>query len=136
MGMIVVDYLQLLVSETRAERRDLEIAMITRGLKMMAKEIDVPVVALSQLNRGVESRSDKRPLLSDLRESGSIEQDADLILFLYRDEMYNRDSPEKGIAEVIIGKQRNGPTGAFKLRFTPSYLTFENLDLRHEEPAF
>lgn len=127
LGMVVVDYLQLLAGDARAERRELEVSMTTRGLKMMAKELKVPVVALSQLNRGVEARSNKRPLLSDLRESGAIEQDADLILFLYRDELYDPDSPHRGIAEVIIGKQRNGPLGSSELAFFPEYTLFAPL---------
>jgi replicative DNA helicase len=127
LGMVVVDYLQLLSMDAKAERRELEVSMITRALKMMAKELKVPVVALSQLNRGVEARSNKRPLLSDLRESGAIEQDADLILFLYRDELYDPDSPDKGIAEVIIGKQRNGPLGTVQLAFFPEFTLFAPL---------
>lgn len=127
--LIVIDYLQLMRPANKAENRTGEIGQITRGLKMVAKDFNCPVVALSQLNRGVESRSDKRPLLSDLRESGNIEQDADVILFIYRDEVYNNspDSPEKGIAELIIGKQRNGPVGTRKVGFNGQCTKFFNL---------
>ncbi|WP_457574592.1 replicative DNA helicase [Desulfolithobacter sp.] len=128
LGLIVVDYLQLMKGKSNIENRTQEISDISRSLKAMAKELDVPVVALSQLNRSLESRNDKRPQLSDLRESGAIEQDADLILFIYRDEVYNtaEDNPNRGIAEVIIGKQRNGPIGTVKLTFLSQYTTFEN----------
>ena len=127
-GLIVVDYLQLMRGRLNAERREQEISEISRSLKAMAKELNVPVVALSQLNRSLESRPNKRPQLSDLRESGAIEQDADVICFLYRDEIYNKseDNPRRGIAEVIIGKQRNGPTGTVELTFIDKFTTFEN----------
>jgi replicative DNA helicase len=127
-GLVVVDYLQLMRGRSTAERREQEISEISRSLKAMAKELGLPVVALSQLNRSLESRPNKRPQLSDLRESGAIEQDADVICFLYRDEIYNKseDNPKRGIAEVIIGKQRNGPTGTIELTFIDKFTTFEN----------
>ncbi|CAH7426656.1 replicative DNA helicase [Vibrio chagasii] len=128
LSMIMIDYLQLMRVPEFKDNRTLEIAEISRSLKALAKELDIPVVALSQLNRGLEQRADKRPINSDLRESGSIEQDADLIMFLYRDEVYNEDSPEKGIAEVILGKQRNGPIGTVKVAFKGIYSRFENLN--------
>lgn len=128
LGLIVVDYLQLMkVPGFKAENRTAEISEISRSLKSLAKELKVPVVALSQLNRSLEQRQDKRPVMSDLRESGAIEQDADLICFIYRDEVYNEDSPEKGIAEIIIAKQRNGPIGKVRVSFHGKYTRFEDL---------
>jgi len=127
LGLIMIDYLQLMQIAGRSEGRTQEISEISRSLKSLAKEFNVPVVALSQLNRGLEQRPNKRPINSDLRESGAIEQDADIIMFIYRDEVYHEDSPDKGIAEIIIGKQRNGPIGTCRLAFIGKYTRFENL---------
>ncbi len=127
-GLIVIDYLQLMHSTKHSESRQLEISEISRGIKALAKELDVPIVALSQLSRAVESRTDKRPLLSDLRESGSIEQDADVVMFIYRDEVYNPDAGEEGKAEILVRKQRNGPIGEAHIAFLKDYTRFENLE--------
>ncbi len=128
LGLIVIDYLQLMAVPGNNENRATEISEISRSLKGLAKELNVPVIALSQLNRSLETRTDKRPVMADLRESGAIEQDADMIVFIYRDEYYNKEnSPDKGLAEIIIGKQRNGPTGSFKLKFFGEYTRFDNL---------
>ena len=137
-SLIIIDYLQLMKGKGGNERREQEISEISRSLKALAKELNIPVVALSQLNRKVEDRENKRPRLADLRESGAIEQDADLIAFLYRDEVYNQreDNPNRGMAELIIGKHRNGPVGKIKLAFLEKYTSFENLQLNQEGDAF
>ena len=126
LGLIVVDYLQLMSVPGNKENRATEISEISRSLKALAKELSVPIIALSQLNRSVEQRTDKRPVMSDLRESGAIEQDADLIIFIYREEVYNQDTPRKGIADISVAKQRNGPIGDFPLTFVGRYTKFEN----------
>ncbi len=127
LGLVVVDYLQLMSGRSSAENRQVEVAEISRGLKILARELDVPVVALSQLSRNLETRADKRPVLADLRESGSLEQDADVVLFLYRDELYNSESADRGIAEVIVAKHRNGPTGVTQLAFLDHFARFANI---------
>ena len=127
LALIVIDYLQLMSGGSgNSENRQLEVSEISRGLKILARELEVPIIALSQLSRNLESRTDKRPMLADLRESGSLEQDSDVVMFLYRDEVYNRDSPEKASAEVIIAKHRSGPTGTVKLVFQGAYTKFDN----------
>jgi len=129
LGLVIIDYLQLMEASRKNDRRDLEISEISRALKNLAKELNIPVIALSQLNRALEKRNDKHPQLSDLRESGSLEQDADLVLFIYRDEVYNKgmDNPNRGLAEIMLAKNRNGPTGKVDLAFLASYTRFENL---------
>ena len=129
LGLVVVDYLQLMTghARSRAENRQVEVSEISRGLKVLARELDIPVVALSQLSRNLETRQDKRPVLADLRESGSIEQDADVVLFIYRDELYNPDSPDRGTADIVIAKHRNGPTGLVQLAFVDHHTRFANM---------
>jgi replicative DNA helicase len=127
LGLIVIDYLQLMTGRSSAENRQVEVAEISRGLKILARELEVPVVALSQLSRSLEQRNDKRPMLSDLRESGSLEQDADVVMFLYRDEVYNQESPDRGTAEVIVAKHRSGPVGTSRLAFLDHYTKFANM---------
>jgi replicative DNA helicase len=127
LGLIVVDYLQLMSSTSSPESRQVEVSEVSRGLKILARELEVPVLALSQLSRALEGRADKRPMLADLRESGSLEQDADVVLFIYRDEVYNKDSPDKGTAEIIVAKHRNGPTGTVQLAFLDHFTRFANI---------
>ena len=128
LGLIIIDYLQLMTGSKKSESRQQEISEISRSLKSLAREINVPVVALSQLSRAVEQRPDKRPMLSDLRESGAIEQDADVVMFIYRDDYYNHDTEEPGVSEIIIGKQRNGPVGTVKLAWLSQFTKFANLE--------
>jgi replicative DNA helicase len=127
LGLIVIDYLQLMTGRSNAENRQVEVSEISRGLKILARELEVPVVALSQLSRNLEMRADKRPVLADLRESGSLEQDADVVMFLYRDEIYSESTADKGVAEVIVSKHRSGPTGSIRLAFLPQYTRFANM---------
>ena len=127
-GLVIIDYIQLIKVPGLQDNRAREIAEISRSLKILAKEFDVPIIVLSQLNRGVEQRNDKRPLMSDLRESGAIEQDADLIIFIYRDDVYNKYDNENKASEIIISKQRNGPTGKIYLKFSPEFCKFENIN--------
>jgi replicative DNA helicase len=129
LGVVLIDYLQLMTGRSRAENRQVEVAEMSRGLKILARELECPVIALSQLSRGLEQRPDKRPMLSDLRESGSLEQDADVVLFLHRPEMYS-DNPtpeEQGLAEIIVAKHRSGPTGTARLAWLGNYARFENM---------
>lgn len=132
LDLVIIDYLQLMTGagKRKSDSRQQEISDISRSLKVMARELNVPVIALSQLSRAVESRPDKRPMLSDLRESGAIEQDADIVMFIYRDEYYNPDSEKKGVAEVIVAKQRSGPTGPVELAWLSQYTKFGNLEYK------
>ena len=134
LGLVLIDYLQLIQGRGNTDNRQQEVSEISRSLKAIARELEVPVIALSQLSRSVEQRQDKRPLLSDLRESGSIEQDADIVAFLYRDDYYNQESEKKNLIEIIIAKQRNGPVGTVELVFLKNFNKFVNLDRTHEEP--
>ena len=133
LAIVMIDYLQLMSGNGKSESRQNEISEISRSLKALARELSVPVVALSQLSRKVEERPDHRPMLSDLRESGAIEQDADVVMFLYRDDYYHKDSEKKGISEVIIAKQRNGPIGTVELIWLPEYTKFANMEHKNEE---
>jgi len=135
LSMVVIDYLQLMQGGRKSENRQQEISEISRSMKSLARELQVPVIALSQLSRAVEQRTEKKPMMSDLRESGSLEQDADLVMFIYRDEYYKEDSDKRGIAEIIISKQRNGPVGSVELGFLKEFTKFVNLDRTHAEPG-
>jgi replicative DNA helicase len=126
LGLVVIDYLQLMTGRGSAESRQVEVSEMSRGLKILARELNAPIIALSQLSRNLESRQDKRPMLADLRESGSIEQDADTVMFIYRDEVYHPDSQDRGVAEVIVAKHRNGPIGTKRLVFLGPYTRFDN----------
>jgi replicative DNA helicase len=125
-GLIVIDYLQLMTGRSGAENRQVEVSEISRGLKILARELNAPIIALSQLSRNLESRADKRPMLADLRESGSIEQDADVVMFIYRDEVYNPESSDRGVAEIHVSKHRSGPIGMRRLVFLGPYTKFDN----------
>ena len=127
LGVVIVDYLQLMTGRSNAESRQVEVSEISRGLKILARELDTPVIGLSQLSRALESRQDKRPMLADLRESGSLEQDADVVAFIYRDEVYNPESSEIGTAEIHVAKHRNGPTGMTRLAFIPHHTRFADM---------
>ena len=133
LSMIIIDYLQLMSGSGRSDSRQQEISDISRSLKSVARELNVPVLALSQLSRAVEQRPDHRPMLSDLRESGAIEQDADVVMFIYRDDYYNHDTEKKGVSEIIIAKQRNGPIGTVELAWLPEYTKFANLEHSNRE---
>ena len=135
LSMIIIDYLQLMSGSGRSDSRQQEISDISRGLKSVARELNVPVLALSQLSRAVEQRPDHRPMLSDLRESGAIEQDADVVMFIYRDDYYNHDTDRRGISEIIIAKQRNGPIGTVELAWLPEYTKFANLERTRRSEA-
>ena len=133
LSLVMIDYLQLMTNSKKSDSRQQEISDISRALKSLARELNVPVVALSQLNRGVEQRDDKRPMLSDLRDSGAIEQDADVVMFIYRDDYYNKDTDRKGISEIIIAKQRNGPVGTIELVWLPELTRFANKEHRKKK---
>lgn len=135
LGLIIVDYMQLMTGHGRSENRQQEVSEISRAMKLLARELDVPVMGISQLSRGPESRTDKRPMLSDLRESGAIEQDADQVMFIYREEEYDKHTDDKGVAEILLRKHRHGPTGTVKLAFIENYTKFDNLD-KHHTPDF